>query len=313
MEKVDLAHQGGSNMDARDITTPVPVVEDYTFLEHIYELQKGLIDHYVKIEGLPQYPIDVNPKKSQILIKDFVGRVIEELGEAYESMLMIDELSQKNNLWTDKFPDDELHQCINHLQNVSEELADSMHFMVELLIFLNIQPDDIHRFIIKKMGGDKPLQEMIYQDETVSDKDILAIAMTVGSFQERDINDIYSLVGIDLWEVFKENFTEEASDEKIDPVLYIAARNYHHIFYNDIKKVMWDVTYHLNIARNFLKNKPWKQSQMMTDEIKFQAEIVEGFIALAGLYHMLGLNSNDLFHIYFKKNQANAFRIRSNY
>lgn len=299
-------------MDARDITTPVPVVEDSTFLEHIYELQKVLIDHYVKIEGLPQYPIDVNPKKSQILIKDFVGRVIEELGEAYESMILIDKLSQKNNLWVNNFSDDDFHQCINHLQNVSEELADSMHFMVELLIFLNIQPEDIKKFIFKQMG-EKNFQEMVKLEALSAEDDILAIAMTVGSFQERDINDIYSLVGIDLWEVFKENFTEEASDEKIDPVLYIAARNYHHIFYNDIKKVMWDVTYHLNIARNFLKNKPWKQSQMMTDEIKFQAEIVEGFISLAGLYNMLGLNSSDLFHIYFKKNQANAFRIRSNY
>ena len=305
-------------MDARDITTPVPVVEDSTFLEHIYELQKGLIDHYVKIEGLPQYPIDVNPKKSQILIKDFVGRVIEELGEAYESMILIDKLSQKNNLWVDNFSDEDFHQCINHLQNVSEELADSMHFMVELLIFLNIQPDDIKRFIIKQMG-EKNFQEMI-DLEDISDKDILAISMNIGEIKEKDINDIYGLVGIDfclvgidLWGVFKENFIKEASDEKIDPVLYVAARNYNHLFYNDIKKVMWDVTYHLNIARNFLKNKPWKQSQMMTDEIKFQAEIVEGFIALAGLYHMLGLNSKDLFHIYFKKNQANAFRIRSNY
>lgn len=298
-------------MDARDITTPVPVIEDSTFLEHIYELQKGLIDHYVKIEGLPQYPIDVNPKKSQVLIKDFVGRVIEELGEAYESMLMIDELSQNNKLWTDKFPDEDLRQCINHLQNVSEELADSMHFMVELLIFLNIQPDDIHRFLIKKIG-DKYLPVMIDQAE-VSDNDILAIAMMVGKTLECCNNDMYRLVGIDLWEVFKENFAEEASDEKVDPLLYVAAKNYNRIFYNDIKKVMWDVTYHLNIARNFLKNKPWKQSQMMTDEIKFQAEIVEGFIALAGLYHMLGLNSSTLFHIYFKKNQANAFRIRSNY
>ena len=61
-------------MDARDITEAVPIVSDGRYLEKIYELQKELIDHYVKIEGLPKYPLDVNTKKSQVIIKDFVGR-----------------------------------------------------------------------------------------------------------------------------------------------------------------------------------------------------------------------------------------------
>ena len=71
-------------MDARDIKEVPPVVEGGKYLEAIYSLQKELIDHYVSIEGLPQYPLDVNTKKNQLLIKDVVGRDLEELAEGYE-------------------------------------------------------------------------------------------------------------------------------------------------------------------------------------------------------------------------------------
>ena len=76
-------------MDSRNIKEPTPQIEDGKHLEKIYDLQKELLDSYIKIEGLPSYPIDVNSKKSQIILKDFTGRVIEELGEGYESMLKV--------------------------------------------------------------------------------------------------------------------------------------------------------------------------------------------------------------------------------
>ena len=71
-------------MDIRDIKEEVvyPLGKGLT---EMYRLQKVLLDSYIKIEGLPQYPVNVNLKVSQSLIKDFVGRVIEELGEGYES------------------------------------------------------------------------------------------------------------------------------------------------------------------------------------------------------------------------------------
>ena len=84
-------------------------------MEKIYELQKQLIDGYVKIEGLPQYPINVNTKSSQVLIKDFVGRVIEELAEGYESMLLIDKIVVENVYFSYDYDDEDLTQVINHL------------------------------------------------------------------------------------------------------------------------------------------------------------------------------------------------------
>ena len=288
-------------MDARDITEAVPVVPDGRYLERIYELQKELIDHYVKIEGLPPYPIDVNTKKSQVIIKDFVGRVIEELAEGYESMLLIAQLSDKNMSWMYKYSSIEFDQCINHLQNVSEEMADAMHFMVELLIFVNIQPEDILGYI-KKETGDR--FEALFQN-VGNYQNVIALAMDYGAALLSHTMDI-NKVGIDL-------LTVESTEGLTDIQLYQAAHIYSRSFYVEFKEALWDVTYHLNIARNFLKNKPWKQSQMMTDELRFQAEIVKGFIKMMGAFALIDITPENLFHIYFKKNRANAFRIRSNY
>lgn len=82
-------------MDSRDIIEePIKVVGG-KYLECMYSLQKELLEQYIKVEGLPQYPIDVNTKKSQIILKDFVGRVIEELAEGYEALILVSKLTEK--------------------------------------------------------------------------------------------------------------------------------------------------------------------------------------------------------------------------
>ena len=69
----------------------------------------------------------------------------------------------------------------------------------------------------------------------------------------------------------------------------------------------------MNISRNFLKNKPWKQSQMMTNESAYQEEIVKSFILFLGTLNIMGVNGSNLYYIYFKKNKINQFRIKSKY
>lgn len=65
--------------------------------------------------------------------------------------------------------------------------------------------------------------------------------------------------------------------------------------------ILWKITHHLNIARNFLKNKPWKQSQVMTQELKYQAELVKAFIYFCGYLGWIGMDSKEVFYIYFKR------------
>lgn len=298
-------------MDSRDIKENVPFIDNGQYLEKIYELQKELIDNYVKIEGLPEYPIDVNTKKNQALIKDFVGRVIEELCEGYESMLLIDNFMIKNNYLSYNIDSEEYNQGMNHLQNVNEEMADALHFMVELLIYVNIQPEDILRYIQKEYFRDL---NAMFGNKISEIPDIVYLCMELG-YKRQVGNNMLTFInfptnGVNL---LNEDRLEDCDIKICDINLYQAGHIWNNIKYNDFKKCLWDVVYHLNIARNFLKNKPWKQSQMMTDEVYFQKEVVEAFIDMMGSFKIIGLNPKTLFYIYFKKNRVNKFRQKSNY
>lgn len=299
-------------MDSRDIKEePIKVVGG-KYLECIYSLQKKLLDHYIKIEGIQSYPVDVNTKRSQVLLKDFTGRVIEELAEGYEALILVDELTTKNKLWFgQELNTDDFVQTLNHLQNAGEEMADAMHFMTELLIYANIQPEDIESYLNKWI--DKNMSIMAY-NLSIRKLNTIAKAMSVGSlliqteytFDYKNSN-LVDLVG--LYNLVK----DEEGIPNIDVRFLNCGRLYNSEKYRSFKPMMWDVTYHLNIARNFLKNKPWKQSQMMTNEQQYQESLVKAFISMMGLFYMMGIDDENLFFLYFKKNMVNQFRIKSNY
>lgn len=82
-------------MDSRDIIQEPGIIQGDKYLEEIYSMQKELLSGYIGIEGLPQYPIDINTKASQSLLKDFTARVVEELSEGYESFQAISESMSK--------------------------------------------------------------------------------------------------------------------------------------------------------------------------------------------------------------------------
>lgn len=291
-------------MDARDIREEPPVIEDGRYLEKIYELQMNLINEYTKIEGNVAPPININTKRSQVLLKDFTGRVIEELAEGYESLLQIDELMQKNQLfrganWNEK----DLRQVFNHLQNAGEEMADAMHFFVELLIYINIQPEDIDDWVNSKL----PPSESLMEQNTIAKCMIRGnadIRNEYGEYNQRNMVDLIDLYTFDTW---------NSHGDMVDVKLFACGSRYNRDLYKSFKAMLWDVTYHLNIARNFLKNKPWKQSQMMTNEEGYQEEVVKAFICMMGIFYEMGLDEESLYYLYFKKNQINAFRIRSSY
>jgi len=69
----------------------------------------------------------------------------------------------------------------------------------------------------------------------------------------------------------------------------------------------------LAVACNCLKNKPWKNTQMMTDVDYFKKKVVDVWFRFAELCQRSGINSSMLFDLYFRKSEVNKFRQRSNY
>jgi hypothetical protein len=75
----------------------------------------------------------------------------------------------------------------------------------------------------------------------------------------------------------------------------------------------WAVIYYLGLVGNTLKNKPWKKTEMQTDDEKFYSNLAKAFKALFICMEVMGANEETVFNFYARKNQVNQFRQRSNY
>ena len=68
----------------------------------------------------------------------------------------------------------------------------------------------------------------------------------------------------------------------------------------------------LGNAMNCLKNKPWKQTHMLTDAIQYRKRLTNAWYEYMSILHT-NLNNREIFILYFKKAAVNSFRQRSNY
>lgn len=91
-------------------------------LRAIFARQRELMAKYKEIEQLPSAPVSLHHAHGQRVIKDFAWRTVEELTESYEA-------------W-DKHGDRTIAET-----HALEELADAVHFLVELLIFAGVSEE----------------------------------------------------------------------------------------------------------------------------------------------------------------------------
>ena len=69
----------------------------------------------------------------------------------------------------------------------------------------------------------------------------------------------------------------------------------------------------LGKAMNCLKQKPWKQTHVLTDRKRFHAHLSNAFYSLLRYAWSIGHTDHSLFTFYFKKSEVNKFRQRSGY
>lgn len=198
-------------------------------LRAMFARQHELMLKYREIErkngvgsGLLPERFSFDDARCQAVMKDYAWRVTEEIAEATEAL-----------------PNDLLHTW--------EEVADAVHFMIELLMLAEIVGNDF----------------------------------AVGNTDTDTITDIWSITD----HLPMENPTQRA---------YIVVET-------------------LGLAMNCLKNKPWKQTQMETDVVKFKRLLKESFIYLMAFARSVGMTHDSVVEIYFKKSEVNKFRQRSQY
>jgi hypothetical protein len=278
-------------VDIRNIRKEVPNVESNKILSKMYELGLEQLNGYRQIESLPEYPLDINNPKSQVILKDFIGRVIEELTEGFESTDEVFELCQKKGWNIEMFNEDECQSILNSLANANEEQADALGFFFTLLVYSNILPEDI-------LSYNKARN--LFEVMATGVKELVI-----------KYPDYQNLLKFDI--ICEEDFfDEEGKWEQI--ISYTPGFHQMNELSHEAEKLyLWEVIYELNKARNFLKCRPWKQTQVMTKEIDFQESLVKSFYLYMGFLALNGFTDKGLFSLFFKKQSLNLWRQTSNY
>ena len=278
-------------MDIRNINEQVPQVEETEarILQEMYVLGIEQFSGYKSIEKLPDYPLDINNPKSQVILKDFIGRVIEELTEGFESTDEVVSIYRNYGWNNDCLTQEEYTQVLNSLANANEEQADALGFFFTLLLYSNILPEDIYSWANKELTkGQKAVENL---------EDVMAFG-------------IHMILEIDAISSIFKNFKlisetiEDKTSEYIKGFKEMSPN-----LHTDEKNILFQIVYVLNLARNTLKNRTWKQSPVITKELEFQDRLVEAFYYYMGFLSIMGFTPLGIYELYFKKERLNEWRI----
>lgn len=278
-------------MDVRNIREGVPNIKETEVLPQMYTLGLEQLNGYRQIESLPEYPLDINNPKSQVILKDFIGRVIEELTEGFESTNEVFDLCSKNGWNMEMLNEEEYQSILNSLANANEEQADALGFFFTLLAYSNILPEDILSY-----NKTKDLFEVM----AIGVKELVI-----------KYSDYHNLLKFDI--IRKEDFYEDEGKWEHINSYTPGFHQMNELSHEAEKLYLWEVIYELNKARNFLKCRPWKQTQVMTKEIDFQESLVKAFYLYMGFLAMNGFTPLGLFGLFFKKQRLNRWRQQTNY
>ncbi len=120
----------------------------------------------------------------------------------------------------------------------------------------------------------------------------------------------------DCFDIHYDHYIEELIDALHFLIELTIISGYNHLIvprnYQETKEI-FEPVYYLGLMCNCLKNKPWKQSQMLTDRPKFESYLEKTWSALLGIFNDEGLSLKEVYDYYFKKNAVNQFRQRSKY
>lgn len=131
------------------------------------------------------------------------------------------------------------------------------------------------------------------------------------------------LAGTSPEEIFKVVFEREAKSNEDILETFVARVNQETVRFNDpanscspclsdIAFKVMNLVESLGMTCNCLKNKPWKQSNMVTDRNAFYQNLSITWKVYISLLS-LDLTAEEIVDVYLRKSQVNKFRQRSNY
>jgi len=82
---------------------------------------------------------------------------------------------------------------------------------------------------------------------------------------------------------------------------------------SNLKVMCFNIIYHMGIAANHFKNKPWKQTQMPTDKVRFKDHLLLVWKSFKVMWDRLDCDLEHVYVLYARKNFVNVWRQDTNY
>lgn len=257
--------------------------------EGIFKYQGALMKEYIKRDKILPLPLNLADRNHQNFIRKLMGDWGEELAEASDVYhVKVLELFT-GSIYTDQKVQKDLKAL---LLDFTQELIDALHFMVEICIYLNIDHDDIIGLL---------KQSLSEQNLPLATEDALTTSLWYGRYQnnERDENRIYRKEGFNL------PFSEPTKIAGLSISLPMIEHS---------KVMFWEATQAMFIARNLMKIKDTRESEIQTNINTLQVKVVEAWVRFMQLLDFLGLDDpKDIYIHYENKNLINQKRIIEGY
>ena len=161
-----------------------------------------------------------------------------------------------------------------------EELIDSLHFLTEFTILSGMTPQDICTRLMA-IYDNVPRESVDHPDE---------------------LHSIYHLALVAVPKIGLMPGDKTPDTEELKAVRYLSQVSATGLLVESMA-----------ICCNYLKNKPWKCTHMLTDKERFKDAVAMVWLHFANLAAVAGLTPADIYQLYFRKKQVNDFRIRSWY
>lgn len=252
-------------------------------MEEIFSRQLDLMIQYDKKENWPAWGkyVNLQDRTTQKVIRDFTGRFVEELAEAYDVYWdMVVKL--ENN----KLPHTSQVLLLN------EEMADAHHFIVEILLFCGVSCENLRDLVQSRLEGHNlPIVESLVGN-------LLAFARYHNTMDMmKRMENSRGLIPVHTEPRANMQLGKKVSSE----VLHI------------LEVLMWRNTHKINMARNKLKGRAWRVQSPEVNTSEFISDLLDSLIMYYRIVEMMDGTRASILFSYLEKNEINRIRIQTGY
>lgn len=241
-------------------------------MEGIFKYQKNIMDEYVRKGMLPKYPIDPTYDRiNQAFTKKVLGWITEEIAEtSTQYQQVVDEY--KNN------PDrgSVLPKLLNE---TFIEFADALHFVVELLVYSNIEPEDMLAYY-EALAAQRNLDFFI-TDDALTTSDNYAQHTNVFDDPIRIARKLAVPIQLD------HGIIEPRVSDELELVVQLG---------------LWEAVRAFSMTGNLLKKRDWSVAERETPLNAYNLKLMEAWLYFMKVANLMGFTAKSLYYYYEKKN-----------